>query len=190
MHFPTDLAKDQAGNFYIADNSNNVIRKITPGGIISTFAGTGTNGYSGNGGPATSARFFGPFGLAIDGTGNVFVSDFGNNVIREIYASTGKIYTIAGMGVTGFTGDGGPATSAKLYFPRGLALNAGKLYLSDYANFRIRAIDLSTGMINTVADRAPSTPLAGRECQRPRPAFPTSIFWLFAGETSTLPPIT
>src|SRR5882762_4874221 len=107
---PRGVAVDAKGNIYIADNSNLVVRKIT-GGVITTIAGTGYEGYSGDGGPATAATFKSVAGIAVDAEGNVYIADAANNAIRKITASTGKISTLAGSGTDGYSGDGGLATA-------------------------------------------------------------------------------
>jgi sugar lactone lactonase YvrE len=141
---------DSAGNFYVSDYLNHRIRKVGPGGFISTFAGTGIAGYSGDGGSSKAARINLPSGLVIDAAGNVIFSDTGNNRIRKV-SKTGTITTIAGTGVAGFSGDGGPATSAMINYPYGLAEDAaGSLFFADLSNQRVRKIDLS-GIISTVA---------------------------------------
>ena len=153
LHQPDGLAVDNAGNIYIADHGNNRIRKVTAAtGIISTVAGNGTAGYSGDGGAATSAELSGPGGLVVDAAGNIYIGDFGNNRIRKVNASTGIISTLAGNGTQGYSGDGGAATSAELNGPCGLALDsAANVYVADYGNNRVRKVTVSTGIISTVA---------------------------------------
>ncbi len=139
---PVGVAFDAAGNLYIADRNNNRIRIVNPSGIINTFAGNGTAGYTGNGGQAISAEFNGPFGLDLDATGNLYISDLYNNVVRMINPS-GIISTIAGNGTQGYSGDGGPATAAELYFPAETALGvnaSGNLFIADYGNNRVRMV--------------------------------------------------
>jgi sugar lactone lactonase YvrE len=119
--------------------------------VITTVAGTGSFSFSGDGGPATAAALAGPGGLALDASGNVFVSDTGNNRIRRIDAITGIITTVVGTGAIGFSGDGGLATAAEIDFPRGLAIDAsGNILLSDSSNHRIRRVDALTGIITTI----------------------------------------
>jgi sugar lactone lactonase YvrE len=150
---PTGVAIDAGGNIYIADYYNNRIRKVDAvTGIISTIAGNGSNGFSGDGGPADSASIWLPTGVAVDGDGNVYIADWPNQRIRKVDASTGIITTVAGNGTPGFSGDGGLATSAWLFQPYGIAVDAGKnLFIADYANNRIRKVDAGTGIISTVA---------------------------------------
>jgi hypothetical protein len=147
---PVATAPDARGNLYVAEQANNRIRKVDSSGRITTVAGTGRMGFSGDGGPATSARLRFPRGLAPDGDGNLFFADVGNHRIRKVDAA-GIITTVAGTGARGFSGDGGPATSARLSFPRGLRFDAaGNLYLTDGGNARVRRID-TAGIITTVA---------------------------------------
>ena len=159
LSMPWGVAIDASGNVYIADNSNNVIRKVTASsGIITTIAGNGIYTYSGDGGPATSAGLRAPYAVAVDGSGNVYIADTPNNVIRKVAASTGIISTIAGngfgagTGTGGYSGDGGQATSAELNYPSDVVLDAsGNLYISDWSNSRIRTVTASTGIISTIA---------------------------------------
>lgn len=145
-----DMAIDASGNIYVCDENNHRIRKITPAGVISTFAGNGTPGYSGDGGAATAASLSAPYGIAIDFIGNVYVSDDSYGVIRKINR-TGVISTIAGTGTPGFSGDGAAATAARLRNPHGLACDAvGNIYVCDEGNYRVRKISTS-GVITTFA---------------------------------------
>ena len=145
------VAVDSAGNIYIADIDNQRIRKVDTAGKISTVAGNGTYGYSGDGGAATSAELHSPYGVAVDSAGNIYIADSGNSRIRKVDASTGKISTVAGDGTLGYSGDGGAATSAELYLPQGMTVDsAGNIYIADYYNNRIRKVDTS-GNISTVA---------------------------------------
>ena len=150
LDFPYGVAVDSAGNLYIADAGNRRIRKIDSTGTITTIAGTGEFGFSGDGGPAVEAEIRSPRGVAVDSAGNLYIADAGNRRIRKI-DSTGTITTIAGTGEFGFSGDGGPAAAARLDFPYGVAVDsAGNLYIADAGNRRIRKID-STGTITTIA---------------------------------------
>jgi sugar lactone lactonase YvrE len=149
---PSGLAVDSAGNLYIADTGNNVIRKVTVAtGLISTVAGNGTPGYSGNGSLATIAQLGHPRYVAVDGSGNLFIADSDNSVIRKVTANTGVIRTVAGTGVPGYLGDGGLATSARL-IPSGLAVDsAGNIYVADATDSVIREVASGTDIITTVA---------------------------------------
>jgi len=152
LTFPVEVAVDPAGNVYIADEGSNRIRKVNTAGTISTIAGNGKDGFNGDGGPATSASLNDPRGVAVDPTGNVYITDRGNNRIRKVNTA-GIISTIAGNDTQGFSGDGGPATSASLNKPREVAVDlAGNVYISDAGNFRIRKVS-PAGVISTVAGR-------------------------------------
>jgi sugar lactone lactonase YvrE len=164
---PFGVAVDGAGNVLIPDTGNNRVRVVAAStgtfygrpmtaGDIYTIAGTGTEGFGGDGGPAAAAKLNLPFGVTVDGTGNVVIADWFNNRVRVVAASTGTfygrpmtagdIYTIAGTGIRGFSGDGGPATAAKLYAPSGPALDrAGNLVFADAGNNRVRVVAASTG---------------------------------------------
>jgi DNA-binding beta-propeller fold protein YncE len=127
------------------------VRKISPAGRITTVAGTGVRGYSGDGGPAVKARLNQPEGFAIDRAGNLYVSDSANNRVRRIDARTGVITTVAGNGRHGYTGDGGPATKARLSDPYGLAFDAqGNLYVAEPDEGVVRRIN-TRGVITTFA---------------------------------------
>ena len=147
------LAVDSSDNLYIAESSINVVRKVTAStGDISTIAGNGTAGYTGDGGAATAAELNGPQGVAVDSSGNLYIADSGNNVLREIDHSTGDISTIAGNGTAGYTGDGGAATAAELNGPEGVVIDSsGNIYIADSSNSVVREIDHSTGDISTIA---------------------------------------
>lgn len=147
------LALDGKGNLYISDYFNNRIRKIVLStNIITTIAGTGTAGYSGDGGAATAAKMNGPAGLVIDAAGNIFFADNNNFAVREIVAATGKIVAFAGNGNEGYTGDGGQATAATLDFLEGVVFDkAGNLYISDGGNNVVRKVDATTKIITTIA---------------------------------------
>ncbi|KAF0221782.1 MAG: hypothetical protein FD174_113 [Geobacteraceae bacterium] len=157
---PTGVAVDGAGNLYIADSGNHRIRRVDAAtGIITTVAGTGAQGYSGDGGAATAAALNRPIGVVVDGAGNVYLADTNNSRIRKIDGATGIITTVAGNGTFGYSGDGGAATAATLRLSdfvntdrSGIALDgAGNLHIADTFNHRIRKVDLATGIITTVA---------------------------------------
>ncbi|MGD1096719.1 MAG: hypothetical protein ABSB35_32580 [Bryobacteraceae bacterium] len=144
---PSGLAVDAGGNIYVADLINRRIRKVSPAGIVTTFAGTGVFGYSGDGGPAAAANLNGPSNVAVDYAGNLYIVDGAR--IREI-STAGIITTVAGNGVNGFSGDGGPATLAELS-PYGVAADGkGNIYISDDGNLRVRMVS-PAGIITTVA---------------------------------------
>ncbi len=149
---PYDTVVDESGNLYIADYSNYRVRKVDPNGVITTVAGTGTSGYSGDGGPATSAKLYYPTGLALDEAGNLYITDSINARVRKVDPS-GIITTVAGTGTSGYSGDGGPATQAQLgLFLYGIDVDqAGNLFIADFKNHRVRKVNLSTGKITTVA---------------------------------------
>ncbi len=153
---PYAVAEDSAGNLYIADQGNNRIRKLT-GTTITTVAGTGSVGYTGDTGPATSATLNAPSSVVVDGSGNIFIGDNGNLVVRRVDAISGVITTVAGNGsscypTTSTCGDTGPATSASLTSPQNIALDAnGNLYIADYFAFKVRKVSALTQIISTIA---------------------------------------
>ena len=143
LYFPSAVAADPAGNVYVADYFNRRVRKIGHTGTIATIAGTGESGFSGDGGLAVDAQLRGPNGLLVDLAGNVYISDSGNRRVRKV-DSSGMIETIAGPGEPGILGDGGPATEARLGYPRGLALDAsGSLFIADTGNNSVRKVSPS-----------------------------------------------
>jgi sugar lactone lactonase YvrE len=145
----TGLYRDGLGNLYITDGQNNRIRKVNANGTISTIIGNGTAGYTGDGAAASSAKINTPSGIVIDASGNIYISDMNNQVIRKINTA-GTISTFAGNGTAGFSGDAVAATAAKLNYPLGLAIDgSGNLYISDCTNNRIRMVNTS-GTISTV----------------------------------------
>lgn len=144
------IAVDASGNVFIADSTYGTIRKVDTNGIITTFAGNGTNGYLGDGGAATNAELSAPHGVAVDAVGNVFIADSGNNVIRKVDIN-GMITTSAGNGTNGYSGDGGAATNAKLGGPTGVAVDSmDDVFICDDGNLRIREVN-TNGIINTIA---------------------------------------
>jgi len=154
LDLPKGLAFDTAGDLFIADTANHIIREVNLLGIISTVAGTGDQGFGGDGGPATSALLDSPYGVAVDASGNLYIADTHNNRIREV--SNGTITTIAGTGVAGFSGDGAAATAAMLNMPSAIALDSNaNVYFTDANNNRVREIVGTT--INTVAGNGTQT---------------------------------
>ncbi|HEY6007873.1 MAG TPA: hypothetical protein VIU40_06070, partial [Geobacteraceae bacterium] len=154
VHNPGGVAVDGAGNIYIADQYNNRVRKVAAGtGIITTVAGNGVWGYSGDNGPATAAMLKEPRGVAVDGAGNLYIADTTNGRIRKVAAGTGIITTVAGTGnQTYVLGDGGPATAAELYYPMDVIVDsAGNLIIADRDSHRVRRVDAVTGIITSVA---------------------------------------
>jgi trimeric autotransporter adhesin len=150
LAYQLSVAVSAAGDLYIADSFNHRIRKVATNGIITTFAGNGLPGYSGDGGPATSAQINNVNGVALDAVGNLYIADYGNYRIRKV-ATNGIITTIAGNGSPGYSGDRGPAAGAQLSTIWGMAVDAGgNLYMADYGNHRIRKI-AANGIITTVA---------------------------------------
>ena len=147
---PAAVAVDATGNIYIADLFNSRIRKVNAQGIITTFAGTGVDGYAGDNGPAIEARIDTPEGVSVDRAGNVYIADSASAVVRRV-DTAGVITTFAGTGVDGYSGDGGQARLARLSSPRGVVAEAGgNIYIADAGNDRIRQVDPG-GLITTVA---------------------------------------
>lgn len=150
LNSPSGVAVAADGSLFIADAGNNRIRRVGPDGIITTIAGTGHAGFSGDGGLAVQAGFNNPGGVAVAHDGSLIIADGDNNRIRRV-GQDGIITTIAGNDVRGFSGDGGPATQASLLFPSDVAVAAdGSILIADLSNFRIRRIGLD-GIITTVA---------------------------------------
>lgn len=149
LSYPDDVAVDNAGNIYISDFNNNRIRKVNSGGVISTCAGVGISGYNGDSQPATIAQLDHPYGIALDNSGNLFIADFGNYRIRKV-SNSGIIITVAGNGTTGYSGDGGPATTAQMA-PNSIEVDGyGNIYITDAINHVARKI-LPNGIIETIA---------------------------------------
>ncbi len=160
IYKPEGVAVDAAGNVYFT-NGRNRVRKVTLDGTVSTYAGSGSYGYTGDGGPAVDASFRAPKGLAVDSNGNVYVADYSNHCIRRIGVD-GTVTTVAGTGEQGFSGDGDQATAAQLKYPEDVAVDgAGNVYIADTSNSRIRKI-APDGVITTVAGNGSSgIPTAG-----------------------------
>jgi sugar lactone lactonase YvrE len=149
---PSAIAFDTQGNLYIAETGNHAVREFTVAGVVTTVAGNGVQGFSGDSGPATAAELDSPAGLALDTAGNLYIADSHNHRVREVAAATGTITTLAGTGVAGYSGDGGLAVAAQLDLPTALALDsAGNLYIADTDNHRVRRIAVTTGVIATIA---------------------------------------
>jgi RHS repeat-associated protein len=150
LYYPRGVAVDGSGNIYIADTYNHCVRKVDTGGIITTVAGDGTQDYSGDGGPAVQAKLYRPNGVAVDGSGNIYIADSSNHCVRKVDTG-GIITTVAGDGIQGYSGDGGPAVQAKLRHPSGVIVDgSGNIYIADTLNHCIRKVDTS-GIITTVA---------------------------------------
>ena len=150
---PMGVALDGSANLYIADVCDNRVREVDAvTGTITTFAGDGNPGFSGDNGPATSAHLDQPSGVAVDAAGNVFIADQGNRRVREVHTGTHVITTLAGNGSTGLTGDGGPATSAGIGTPSDVVIDGGgRVFISDMGNGVVRAVEAGTGIISTFA---------------------------------------
>lgn len=147
---PSGVCIHRSGSIFVADTGNHRIVEIS-GGTLTTVAGSGENGYSGDGGFAPYARLSRPGGVAVDRHGNLFTNDYGNNVIRRI-DTHGRIATVAGSGAFGYSGDGGPATEAAMDRPYGLCVDAEgrRLYIADYGNHCVRIVELASGTIDTL----------------------------------------
>jgi DNA-binding beta-propeller fold protein YncE len=154
LNGPFDLGFDRDGNLFFSDTFNHRIRRVDGRtGVITTCAGSGEAGYEGDGGPATRARLNEPYGIAIDKAANVYIADRHNHCVRLVDGATGLITTFAGNGSAGFSGDGGPASRAGMVEPNGLALDPTqtRLFIADVGGYRVRFVDLATGMISTFA---------------------------------------
>jgi trimeric autotransporter adhesin len=153
LSIPEYVALDGNDNVYIADRGNSRIRRVdAKSGVITTVAGIGSAGYSGDGGKATAAKLSYPFGLALDHTGNIFIADTENHCIRRVDVASGVITTVAGNGRQGFSGDGGLATKATFYRPHVVAVDpSGDLIIGDSFNQRVRRVDRRTGIVRTIA---------------------------------------
>jgi hypothetical protein len=149
---PGGIRTDISGNLYIADTNHNVVRRVDANtGVITTIAGTGASGYSGDGGLATSAKISAPYDVALDPSGNLFIADYSNNVVRRVDANTGLMTTVAGKGSCGNSGGGVPATSAVMCQPSAVVVDlAGNLYISDDNSDLVWRVDALTGYISTV----------------------------------------
>ncbi|MDA0284169.1 MAG: hypothetical protein O3B86_12530 [Planctomycetota bacterium] len=150
---PYGLAKGPDGALYVCEIATHVVRRLDEAtGKISVVAGSGRQGYSGDGGPATSATLNEPYEVRFDAEGNMFFVEMKNNIVRRVDAKSGIISTVAGTGAVGFSGDGGLATKATLNRPHSIALDGrGNLYICDIGNHRVRIVKLESGMIDTFA---------------------------------------
>ena len=150
LNQPSGLALDGRGNLYIADRGNHRVRRVGPDGVITTFAGTGRQGFEADGDAARFQKLNLPSGVALDAQGNVYIADRGNHRVRRV-GLDGVIRTVAGTGTGGFSGDAGPATQARLNSPAGIAVDAkGNLYIADGGNHRVRRVG-ADGLVSTVA---------------------------------------
>ncbi len=150
---PFGLVVGPDGAVYVCEIGNHVIRRVDRAtGVITTVAGTGEQGYAGDGGPATQAKLNEPYEVRFDAQGNLFFVEMMNHLVRRVDVKTGRISTIAGSGQEGFSGDGGPATAARLKRPHSIALDSeGNIFICDIGNHRVRRIDAATGIITTFA---------------------------------------
>lgn len=152
LNNPYGIARGPDGALYICDMGNHVVRKVDKKGIITTVAGTGKPGYSGDGGPATAALLNEPYEVRFDKTGNLFFVEMANAIVRRVDAKAKTISTVAGCGKTGFSGDGGPAIEARMNQPHSIQFDAqGDLFICDILNRRIRKVDMKSGSISTFA---------------------------------------
>jgi hypothetical protein len=159
---PYDVVLDAAGDLYIADQANHRVRKVTPDGVITTVAGTGTPGFTGDHGPAAQARPNGVRGVQVHPDGRLLIADSGNHVVRQV-APDGTITTLAGTGEAGSDGDGGPAHRAQLNAPESLFVDAaGDLYVGDESNHNIRVIDPAGTIRTMIGDGAPGYAVIGQ----------------------------
>lgn len=156
---PSGLARGPDGALYVCDTGNHRIRRIDANGIVTTFAGCGLPGWSGDGGPATAAKLNEPWEIKFDPEGNAVWVERLSHVVRERERQTGIVRTIAGSGVMGFSGDGGPATRARFNQPHSIAFDAaGNLFICDIANNRLRRVDRATGVVTTVGGTGQKKP--------------------------------
>ncbi len=149
---PFGIVRGPDRALYICDTNNHLVRRVAPDGTISTIAGVGKRGYSGDGGPATKAELNEPYEVRFDRRGNMFFVERLNHVVRRVDAKTKTISTVAGVGKAGFSGDGGPAAKAAMTQPHSIQFDRqGDLYICDIGNHRIRKVDMKTGIISTFA---------------------------------------
>jgi sugar lactone lactonase YvrE len=169
LAFPEDVAVNAFGCLFVADSDNNVVRKVSTNGTITTVAGNGTASYSGDGGAATNASLYSPCGVAVDALGDLFIADTDNQRVRRV-GTNGIITTVAGNGTNSYSGDGGAATNASLEYPCGVAVDAsGNLFIADSGNNRIRKVTNTQGPVLALNDASAAN--AGKlpgGCDRPR----------------------
>ncbi|MDG3002361.1 SMP-30/gluconolactonase/LRE family protein [Paludisphaera mucosa] len=152
LNQPFDVVYDRAGNLYLSDTGNQRIRRVDASGVITTVAGNGGKGFAGDGGPATAAKLDEPYGMAIDGDGNLYFADRLNRRVRRVDGRSGIITTVAGDGGKATSGDGGPGPDAGIVEPNDVALDGrGRLFIADVSGHRVRVVDLATGRIATFA---------------------------------------
>ena len=176
LSFPVDVRRDSKGNVFIADLRNNRIRKITRDGLITTVAGTGVAGYSGDGGPAINAQLDTPYGVFLDKDDNLLIADSNNNRIRKV-TSDGIIQTVAGTGKEGYEGDGGPARAAKLNSPQSLAGDPqGRIYIGDEHNNAIRILEPGGSIRTLVGSKGPGFSGDGGPASEAQIADPENIW--------------
>lgn len=158
LYYPLGVAVDGNDNVYIADTNNQRVRKVdAETGVITTVAGIGSAGFAGDGGLAIRAQLYTPDGVAVDSTGNLYIADTNNHRVRKVDVSTGVITTVAGTGGAGFSGDGGPATLAQLYYPEAITVDSsGHFFIGDRGNNRVRMVN-ERGVISTVAGNGTAT---------------------------------
>ena len=186
LNAPLSVAVDSAGAIYIADTGNNLVRRLTPDGVLSTVAGTGVQGYAGDGGPAVSAALNAPVAVAVDAGDRLLIADTFNHRVRRV-AANGVIETIAGDGAPGFSGDDGPAGLAQLNAPAGLAVDsAGRIYIADLDNGRVRRLDPQPFADDAVAPVVPDSAaliemtVTNAASLRPGPLAPGMLVSLFS----------
>ena len=178
LNFPTNVFADSAGDLFIADAFDSEIREVVnaQGYLIQTVAGNGANGYAGDGAAATAAQLNTPYGVYVDSSGNIFIADTDNAVVREVVAATGRIQTIAGNGTEGYSGDGGPASNAPLFNPVSVAGDSwGNLFVADTDNLRIRELTLGLSW-PTPAPIIYGTPLSATQLDATSTAAGTLVY--------------
>ena len=168
LHNPFGITRGPDGLLYVCEFSGNVVRRIDDKGIITTIAGNGTAGYSGDGGPAVKAQLNKPHEIRFGPDGALYISDMSTHTIRRVDMNSGVMSTVAGNGKPGFSGDGGPATAAQMKDPISIQFAPdGRLFLCDIGNNRVRAVDMKTGIITTVCGNGQKTPTPDRAAFSP-----------------------